>query len=189
MAERRPGIRTSSEATDQRRHATAIRIRASRVRIYEATVEPVGSIKSAQRSVILPVHFQLPEWKIPAVAGPSEMRRTRAIQYAHRNDRRALRISQDAVPIETTVSLEHLEVGHHPLLPSVSTVLRISPWQATPARTTATGVGRITDGKTIRRHNRTADGSQPLRYPHLCWRIHKACRSVSDPEPRCRNDC
>ena len=98
---------------------------------------------------------------MPAVVGSSETRRTRAIQYAHRND------SQDAVPSETTV---HLEVGHHPLLPSVSTVLRISPWQATPARTTATGVGRIIDGMTVRRHNRTAsaDGSQPLIYPHLC---------------------
>jgi len=46
---------------DQRRDATVIRIRASKVRIYEATVKPVGSVGSTLRPIIMPVHFQLPE--------------------------------------------------------------------------------------------------------------------------------
>jgi len=61
MAERRPEIKTDSEATDQRRNATVICIRASRVRIYEATVKPVRSVGSTQQPDISPVHFQSPE--------------------------------------------------------------------------------------------------------------------------------
>ena len=62
MAERRPGIRTDSEATDQRKDAAVICIRTGKIRIYEANAEPVGSVGSTQRPVIPPVHFQSAEY-------------------------------------------------------------------------------------------------------------------------------